>query len=141
MRNINILVVHCSATPPSMDIGAKEIREWHIAKGWKDIGYNYVIRRNGVIEGGRDLDKDGDFDEEVGAHAEGFNANSIGICMVGGTNTKGAPDANFTLAQYNALHGLLQAKSRQYHGCIIKGHRDYSTKACPSFDVQSLMET
>lgn len=62
MRIIDTIIVHCSATKPSMDIGVEAIRQWHMNKGWSDIGYHYVIRRNGVVELGRDLDKDGDVD-------------------------------------------------------------------------------
>ena len=60
-RDINTVVVHCAATKPSMDIGAKEIRRWHVdGNGWADIGYHYVIRRSGCIDSGRDRDNDGD---------------------------------------------------------------------------------
>ena len=42
------LVVHCSATKPSMDIGLREIKRWHVDdNGWRDVGYHYIIRRNG----------------------------------------------------------------------------------------------
>src|SRR5690606_114532 len=79
-RFINLLVIHCAATTPLMDIGAKEIDVWHKQRGWSKIGYHFVIRRNGVIEKGRDI-------SEVGAHVEGYNKNSIGICMVGGIDS------------------------------------------------------
>ena len=142
MRKITGIIVHASATPANMDIGVKEIRQWHKAKGWKDIGYNYVIRRDGTLEGGRDLDNDGDFDEEVGAHAVGFNANTIGICLVGGTDAddKNKAEANFTFAQYRTLYSLVQYLKKQYNLTAkdIIGHRDLPgvTKACPCFDVQ-----
>ena len=64
MRDINLLVVHCSATQAGLDVGAAEIRKWHVGQGWKDIGYHYVIRRSGAIEPGRP-------ESEVGAHAQG----------------------------------------------------------------------
>jgi N-acetylmuramoyl-L-alanine amidase len=93
MRLIDTIIGHCSFTPPKMDIGAAEIRGWHVDEnGWLDIGYAYVIRRNGIIELGRDLDNDGDVDEEIGAHARGFNAHSIGICVVGGMDEYGLSD-------------------------------------------------
>jgi len=88
MRIIDTVIVHCSATKPSMDIGVDVIRQWHMNKGWSDIGYHYVIRRNGAVELGRDLDKDGDVDEEIGAHAYGHNATSIGICLIGGVDDR-----------------------------------------------------
>ena len=124
------LVVHCSATPPSLNIGAKEIRQWHRAKGWVDIGYHFVIRRDGSIEPGRPVDV-------IGAHVENHNANSIGICMVGGTNAKGIPENNFTDAQFHALAVKLRELKKVYPNASVCGHRDFKgvSKACPSFDV------
>ena len=79
MRKINEIILHCSATPASMDIGAKEIRDWHVnGNHWRDIGYHWVIRRDGTVEKGRP-------EYQVGAHCLNHNANSIGVCMVGGT--------------------------------------------------------
>lgn len=105
MRTIDSIIIHCAYTPPGMDIGATEIRRWHVEeRGWKDIGYHYVVRRDGDVEPGRDLDGDGDVVEEVGAHAAGHNAHSIGICLVGGrAEDDQAPDCNFTPAQWSSL--------------------------------------
>lgn len=139
MREITQIVIHCSDTPAGMDIGAKEIREWHTApkpkgNGWRDIGYHYVIRRDGVLETGRDLDGDGDIDEEVGAHAAGHNANSIGICMVGG----GKGICNFTRQQWSQLDNVVKALTLQYPQAAVCGHRDLNPgKQCPSFDARA----
>lgn len=111
-----------------MDIGADEIRGWHTAKGWQDIGYHFVIRRKGIVEKGRPI-------EQVGAHVEGQNANSIGICMVGGVNSADRPDANFSHRQWAALHDLVSELVDDYPDAQVVGHRSYSTKACPSFDA------
>ena len=73
----DLIVVHCSATRPQMDIGANTIREWHISRGFNNVGYALVIRRNGLLEIGPDLD-------DVGAHVAGHNSKSIGLCLVGG---------------------------------------------------------
>src|SRR3546814_13006463 len=74
MRRIETIILHCSYTPPSMDIGAAVIKGWHVdGNGWTDIGYHFVLRRNGAVEEGRPLDV-------VGAHAKNFNGRSIGIC-------------------------------------------------------------
>lgn len=130
---VRFIAVHCSATPPDIDIGAHEIRGWHqVNNGWADIGYHYVIRRNGVIEHGRSLDYQG-------AHVQGHNHESIGICLVGGVKTGTAPDANFTAAQYASLETLLALLLPRYPGAVVRGHRDFPgvTKACPSFDVQA----
>jgi N-acetylmuramoyl-L-alanine amidase len=131
-EQVAYLVIHCAATPSSMDIGVEEIRRWHRESGWFDIGYHYVIRRDGTIETGRDT-------ETPGAHARGFNDKSIGICLVGGTKADGkTPEDNFTVAQYNALRKLLPELMIQFPWATILGHRDLPNvnKACPSFDVQ-----
>lgn len=129
------IIVHCADTPTSMDIGVREIARWHVEEnGWSAIGYNWVIRRSGAIEGGRDLDNDGDFNEETGAHAKGFNTESIGICLVGG---KGG--FNFTYEQVEALKDLIDDIEDEYGPMEILGHRDLdSHKTCPSFDVKAM---
>lgn len=138
-RDLKLVVVHCSATPPSADIGVAEIRVWHTRdRGWQDIGYNFAIRRNGTIEGGRDLDNDGDYFEEIGAHVAGKNSISIGICMIGGVK-QGNPNIaedNFTDAQWKALRQLLRVCRADYPKATIHGHNEFANKACPSFDVQ-----
>tara|TARA_R110000796_G_scaffold251614_1_gene383484 strand:- start:47 stop:472 length:426 start_codon:yes stop_codon:yes gene_type:complete len=135
---IKLIAVHCAATPPDMDIGADEIRQWHIDKDWLDIGYHYVIRRSGVIELGRDLDGDGEVEDEVGAHIYGHNKNSLGICMVGGVDINGKPDANFTMNQYAALERTLHLLTAAHPEAEVDGHRSFdSGKACPSFDVKA----
>lgn len=130
-KSTDWLVVHCSATRPSQDIGSKEIFGWHRARGFIAIGYHYVIRRDGSLEIGRP-------DDVVGAHAVGVNANSVGICMVGGVDDKLQPENNFTAAQYGMLHGLLSNLKDKYPTAQIIGHRDVpgTKKACPSFDAK-----
>lgn len=141
-REIKQIIIHCSATTSRVDIGAAEIRQMHINQGWSDGGYHYVIRRNGKIELGRDLDKDGDIDEETGAHAFGWNANSIGVCLIGGADSAGQGEANFTPAQMIALSAFLVAKREQYPQAVIMGHRDTGAKKdCPSFDVTGWLKT
>lgn len=133
MRSIDKIVIHCSATPPSMDIGAVAIDEWHrIENRWSGIGYHKVIRRNGAVEQGRDL-------ERVGAHAKGHNSHSIGICMVGGVNSEGKAENNFTLHQFSALLDELIALTADYPDAVIVGHRDLPgvRKSCPCFDVSA----
>jgi hypothetical protein len=131
---INRIVIHCADTPADMDIGAAEIRRWHVEEnGWKDIGYSHVIRRNGVIELGRDLDGDGDVLDEVGAHVAGFNTGSLGICLVGG---KGG--ANFTREQWASLESLIGSLLALFPGAQVCGHRDLDKgKTCPNFDVRA----
>lgn len=132
MRPINKIIIHCSATPPSMDIDAEVIRGWHLERGWTDIGYHFVIKRDGEIEDGRPL-------ELVGAHVKGYNTGSIGICLVGGVeqgNVSREQD-NFTPQQWKSLRGLLQIMKADYRKATIHGHNEFDPqKACPSFDVQ-----
>lgn len=132
MREINKVVVHCSATKQSMDIGAEDIRGWHKSKGWDDIGYHYVIRRNGVVEKGRDV-------SIAGAHAKGHNFNSIGICLVGGIDNDSKADDNYTLKQYNALIQLISFLEITFPIDDVLGHRDLPSvnKSCPCFDVRA----
>jgi hypothetical protein len=116
-----------------MDIGANEIREWHTnpPRNWTDIGYHNVIRRNGALEHGRDL-------AIAGAHAKGFNRNSIGICLIGGVDVNNKPENNFTDAQMTTLRGYLDTMSEVFPESVIMGHRDLHgvKKACPCFDVR-----
>jgi hypothetical protein len=142
------IAIHASATKPSMDIGGKEIRAWHLAKGWKDIGYNLVIRRSGIVDLGRDLD-------EVGAHVAGFNHNSFGICLVGGLNElTGKAENNFTEIQFITMKIWIRALRTIWPLVKIQGHRDFSPdrnkdgiitkdewlKDCPCFDVAQWMK-
>jgi|TARA_B100000287_G_scaffold257775_1_gene242276 N-acetylmuramoyl-L-alanine amidase len=120
-------VVHCADTPADMDIGAAEIRKWHTEdNGWDDIGYHYVIRRDGILENGRDT-------KMQGAHcaALGMNGKSLGICLVGRGN-------NITEDQYLTLHSLIQTIKTMYPDVEVIGHSDAEPKKpnCPGFDVK-----
>lgn len=139
---ISRLIVHCSATSAAADIDAETIRKWHVeGNGWSDIGYNYVIKRDGTLENGRDRDGDGDVEDEVGAHARGFNRGSIGVCLVGGVDETGKAEANFTFKQYATLYSLCLNMHEKYPGIIICGHRDLPniSKDCPSFNVKAFL--
>jgi len=125
-RIIDEVIVHCSATKPSMDIGVKEINEWHLNRGWSGIGYHFVIRRNGKIEPGRPTNL-------VGAHCKGRNKHSIGVCLVGGINERGEAEFNYTSKQIVTLTYFLV--SEKILGRKISGHNQYSSKACPCFNV------
>lgn len=128
--NVQFLMVHCSASPASLDVGVREINQWHIKRGFIKIGYHYVIRRNGAVEKGR-------ADDERGAHAYNYNNIALGICMVGGVKADGkTPETNFTDAQWDSLKTLLRKLSVQYSYPKIIGHRDTYPTACPTFDVK-----
>lgn len=148
VKSVRYLVVHCAATPPSRDIGVTEIRAMHKQRGFKDVGYHYVIRRDGTIEKGR-------ADHIAGAHVSGYNSISLGICLVGGVDKTGKPEANYTPAQYASLRRQLDVLKARYPSAHILGHRDLSPdrngdgkitsnewlKACPCFDVRAWLQS
>lgn len=133
-KETNHVIVHCAATKPSMDVGVREIRQWHKERGFLDIGYHFVIRRNGTIEDGRDVN-------QVGAHTVGQNETSVGVCLVGGVDDKLQPQANFTPQQMDTLRKLLGDLKVLFPQAVVKGHRDFAAKACPSFDVKRWLVT
>lgn len=131
MRKIEKIIIHCSATPPETNIGVSEIDAWHKEKGWKGCGYHYVIKRDGEIQQGRAL-------EEIGAHTKGFNAKSIGICLVGGVDKNGKARDTKTKDQEKSLKSLLRRLLAEFEGAEVLGHRDLDPhKNCPSFDVKT----
>lgn len=145
MTTIRYLVVHCSATPASRDVRAKDIDLMHRRQGWAGIGYHYVICRDGKVEKGR-------ADDIPGAHVQGHNSHSLGICMVGGVKPDGkTAETNFTDAQYAALEELLLKLTPHYPAAEVLGHRDLSPdrngdgkvtknewlKECPTFDARA----
>lgn len=131
-RAITSIAIHCAATPEGKPFFAADIRSWHKRQGWSDIGYHFVIDLDGTIEVGRPL-------ALAGAHVQGHNARSIGICYVGGVAADGkqTPKDTRTPAQKAALLMLLRELTGRFPGAVIKGHRDYPgvKKACPSFDA------
>jgi len=137
MRKINKIIVHCSATREGQHIDVDTIRGWHVnERGWSDIGYHYVIYLDGSIHTGRDI-------RRSGAHTKGHNKNSIGVCYIGGVEADGkTPKDTRTDAQKEGLTTLLtELKTINYCEAIIHGHRDFSSKACPSFDATKEYES
>lgn len=136
MRDVNLIVLHCADTPNGKHFSVEDIDDWHQDRGFLrsesyrqgfnpslgHIGYHHVIYVDGSIHTGRQ-------DAEVGAHAQGYNSNSIGICMIG--------KDKFTDAQWKSLNALLTTKLNQYPNARIKGHYQMDThgKTCPNFDV------
>lgn len=131
-KQTNFIVIHCAATKPSMDIDAKTIDHWHRSRGFLKIGYHFVIKRDGTVEIGREL-------EEVGAHVKSMNRESIGICMVGGVTQEDhkVAEDNFTEDQWVSLYTLIQDMMGEYPMAKVIGHNEVSSKFCPSFDVQA----
>lgn len=129
MRQITEIIIHCSATPIGRDYTVEDIDKWHKAKGWKGIGYHYVIYLDGSVHKGRP-------EEEIGAHCKGHNSNSIGICYIGGLDEFGEPEDTRTDKQKEALIVLLKALKAKYPDATIHGHREFAAKACPCFDAK-----
>ena len=139
MRSIDKIILHCSANGPNSTIGAKEIREYHMrpvaqgGRGWSDIGYHYVIRRDGTLDVGRDIAK-------AGAHCTGLNAHSVGICLVGGVKADGkTPEDNFLPEQFDTLAKLLRNMRLRFPNASIHGHNEFAQKACPVFNVGAFL--
>ena len=129
MRTVTLIVVHCSATPEGQDFHASDIDRWHRARGWKMIGYHYVVNLNGTIEQGRP-------EPMVGAHCQGHNEHSIGVCYIGGLDSRGHPADTRTPEQKKALRHLLESLHAAYPKAFIVGHHDLNpAKACPCMDV------
>lgn len=123
------IIIHCSATKPSMDIGLRDISIWHKQQGWLACGYHYIIRRDGTVEAGRPHDV-------VGSHVRNHNNNSVGVCMVGGVDDKLKPENNFTAEQWKALNQIVAKLEALYPAAKVVGHNDFDKgKACPSFKV------
>ena len=131
MRTINEIIVHCSATPEGRPTTVGDIRSWHKQRGFKDVGYHYVVYLDGSIHAGRP-------ESAIGAHCTGHNRNSLGVCYIGGVAKDcKTPKDTRTEAQKRALELLLKELKRRYPRAKIYGHRDFAAKACPSFDARN----
>ncbi len=137
---ITEIILHCADTRPDWMEGhplvekVAEIRRWHVQqRGWRDIGYHWVIDRDGAVAPGR-------AETEIGAHVEGHNRGTIGICLIGGygANADDQFESNFTPAQAAAVMRLIGEIKRRTAIQKVSGHNDYAAKACPGFQVKSL---
>jgi N-acetylmuramoyl-L-alanine amidase len=128
-------IIHCSATPEGRDVDIEDIRQWHLNRGWRDVGYHFVIKLDGTIQEGRAL-----FTQ--GAHARGYNSPSnVGICYVGGLDKDKNPKDTRTEAQKDAMLDLLSDLKRENPEMYIMGHRDTGApRACPCFEAKELNE-
>lgn len=128
MRQIKYLIIHCSATKEGLDYRAKDIDRWHRQQGYACIGYHFVVDLDGTIEKGRDV-------TAVGAHCLGHNAESLGICYIGGLDGNGKPKDTRTEAQKESMAELVRALKLQFKGSEARSHKDFANKACPCFDA------
>lgn len=126
-RTINEIIIHCSATKEGKDYTVQDIKRWHLDRGFSDIGYHYVIYRDGSIHTGRDINVGG-------AHCTNHNAKSIGICYIGGLDSLGKPKDTRTEKQKEALLTLLKQLRKLYPKATIHGHYEFANKACPCFN-------
>lgn len=143
MRKINLIVIHCSATREDRSLTPDDLETMHRRRGFNGIGYHYYIRKNGNVIITRAL-------ERIGAHARGFNSESIGICYEGGLDDKGRPADTRTPEQHATLRLLVHQLKEKFPGSRVCGHRDLSPdlngngeiepeewiKACPCFEVK-----
>ena len=148
MRNIDSIIVHCSATKAGQDFTVADIDHWHRQRGFNGIGYHYVIRLDGKLEKGRDV-------ALAGAHCKGWNERSVGICYIGGLDENGRPADTRTNAQKRVLYQIIIDLQREYNILQVLGHRDTSpdlngdrviepyeyVKACPCFDVKEFLRS
>lgn len=139
MRKITHLVIHCTATVKGEEFTVNDVDLWHRQKGYKGIGYHYVISADGTIKKGREEIK-------IGAHTKGYNRHSIGIAYVGGLNKRLTPKDTRTRKQKRAMKSLLLILKDKYPEAEIVGHRDFYDdgilkpfvfeKVCPCFNVK-----
>lgn len=160
MRDIGLIVIHCAASRNGAPLVVDQIDHEHAKRGFarkpewmakqnshlKAIGYHFVVYINGAVATGRHLD-------EIGAHVQGFNQKSIGICMVGGLDEHGKATGQYTQEQWDALAGCVASLQKAYPKAKIVGHRDLSPdkdgdgkverhewlKECPAFGVSTWM--
>lgn len=128
MRTITEIIVHCTATPAGRPVSVADVDGWHRQQGLSSIGYHYLVGLDGTVECGRS-------ESVVGAHCRGHNARSIGVCYVGGCDARMQPADTRTPAQRQSLARLLKELRGRYPQAVIHSHRDFSAKACPSFDA------
>ena len=130
MRKVDEIILHCSATKEGQNFKAKDIDAWHKQRGFKGIGYHYVIDLDGTVETGRP-------EYEIGAHCLNHNARSIGICYIGGLDTTGKAKDTRTPQQKAALVKLVADLKLKYPNVTVHGHNEFANKACPCFTVKN----
>ena len=143
-RQINKIIIHCSATRIDRDFSASDVDSAHRLRGFSCWGYHYYVRKTGIINPMRP-------EEDVGAHCLGHNGSSIGVCYEGGLDVNGRPADTRTEAQKESLLKLITELLGRYPDAVVLGHRDLSPdingnglvdrcewlKECPCFDARS----
>ena len=130
------LIIHCAATPEGKIFTAKDIDRMHRQRGFKKIGYHYVIDLDGTIEKGRE-------ETETGAHTTGHNSKSLGICYIGGVAKDGkTPKDTRTKEQIQSMYELVDKLMKKYNLTLkqVHGHYEFANKACPSFKIEKFRQ-
>ena len=128
MRDIDTVVVHCSASPQNRGDDAATVHNWHKERGFDGIGYHMVILEDGKMQVGRP-------EYWAGAHAQYYNANSLGVCLIG-------EGGDATPEQMESLKQLVTGWNHKYNGVHVVGHRDLNPhKDCPGFDAKKWWST
>ena len=131
-RKVHTTWLHCSASSAKSADNVEEIRRWHLARGWSDVGYHYFIKRNGTIQKGRPINR-------IPAAQRGHNTGSIAICLHGAGGNP--PKNDFTKAQFTSLKKLCMQINTAYNGKMkFRGHREVAAKACPVFDYKKALK-
>ena len=125
-RTVHRVFIHCSASDRPEHDSIETIRQWHLARGFSDVGYHYFIRKDGTLEAGRSLEK-------TPAAQKGHNRNTIAICLHGLKMEK------FTGTQKAMLRKLCEAIDAAYDNISFHGHCEVSSKACPVIDYKALL--
>ncbi len=131
MRKIDKIILHCTATPEGREVTVADVTAWHKERGFRTIGYHYLVYLDGTVVRGRR-------EEEIGAHCLGQNAGSIGVCYVGGLDSRGKPKDTRTAGQRVALRNLVEGLQRRYPHATLHGHNEFAAKACPCFKISDL---
>ena len=133
MREIDMIVIHCSGSRCDRDYSFESLDRDHRSRGWNGCGYHRYITKDGTVHVGRPY-------EQVGAHVGSeFNPHSIGICYEGGLNAKGQFDDTRTEAQKRSMAALIRELKARFPKARILGHRDLPgvRKECPCYDVRA----
>jgi len=129
MREINEVIIHCTASKPSSAVTTLDVKAWHVKRGFSDIGYHYIIDLDGRLYHCRP-------EIEMGAHCKGHNANSIGVAYIGGLDDySGKPSDTRTKQQRMKFSSLLLDICSRHNIYAIHGHNIYADVACPCFNA------
>lgn len=135
MREINKIILHCSATKEGQYYDKTHIKQWHLQRGFTDIGYHYIILLDGSIQDARDI-------RTIGAHCKGQNAKSIGICYIGGLDSNGNGKDTRTEEQRQSLFNLIDDLLIAYDLTIddVYCHYQFAKKLCPCFKIEEFKD-